>query len=202
MTVIIGLVNILLDDLYGPLTPQQTSAMLSVYFQTRFIAKLTKNATHLINLQTQKKNHNQAQLNLTEMITKTVGHLTKLAKHQSVTIDFSPPKNQPICIADPLHTQNIIAELIEIGIASSQNKTITIKLTNQSLTITDPGLLLDADDLSQLTDLDGSTLSKGQARLSGISFEFYRNILQNNTLDIHATESGTTFSITFPKNSP
>lgn len=200
MTVIIGLVSILIDDLYGPLSPQQTSAMLNVYFQTRFIAKLSKNATHLINLQTQQTKPAPSPLNLVEIVEKPLSHLSKLATHQNVTISFTPPDTSPNITADPTHTPNIIAELIEIGIASSQDKTICITMSHNTLSITDPGLLLDADDLAQLTDLDGRTLSKGQARLSGISFEFYRQILHPNTLAIDTNESGTKFNITFQSN--
>jgi signal transduction histidine kinase len=208
MTHIVGYIDLLADDTFGPVTPQQREALETL---SRAAQRLNALIDDLIQFSDTSRGGitlNYQSVSLRDLIQETLSRMTAKAQHGNVRIEVHLPADLPPVKADGRKINWVITQLVDNGIKfTPSGGRVTIRAGSTSdrvwLTVEDSGVGIPASRMKELFEpfhqLDGSPTRRQGG--TGMGLSLCKQIVEahGSRITLQSKEgSGSTFMFDLP----
>lgn len=202
-TVVIGLLDIINDELLGPVSESQKQSLLNMYFQIRFISTHTRALDWISKLPTLTPS--LTTFDLVALIDKQLSLTKKVTQQKDLSFQVTYEHPQHTTKADITIVSYMIALCLDIALGSAPKQssiTIAVSKSNNdhAISISDTGRQLTADELDCLSQCDSRLISRDFSRLSGLSMYACDQLAQlfGGQMALHSNSDQTTTTIHLP----
>jgi signal transduction histidine kinase len=212
MTHLIGYLDLLMDDTFGPLNPQQKEAMETVRRATARLNGLIEDLIQFSDTSRHGISLSLQSVSTGETIQEALARLTSKAQKGNVRIEAQIPPDLPPVRADSRKITWVISQLVDNGIKfTPPGGKITIRAGESGdhvwITVEDTGIGIPASRIRELFEpfhqLDGSSTRRQGG--TGMGLTLCKLIIEahGSNITVKSKEgSGSLFMINLPKDHP
>lgn len=157
LTAIRNFMSLLLDGTFGKLPAGAQSGVQQVFDRATDMASMVDNYLNVSRIEQGRMKYDFTEVNLTELITKTVESFVNLAKEKGIAIALRPIREAFMMKGDASKLREVFENLINNGILYTERGTITVSAERDGsklrITFADTGVGMSKETIGKLFQL-------------------------------------------------
>jgi len=211
---IIGFTGIILQELAGPLNPEQHKQLEMVRDSARHLLSLINDVLDISKIEAGQLEVHRETFNLRASIGKVVGIVKPLAEKKGLALKVEIAPNIGVSLSDPRRVEQVLLNLLNNAIKFTEQGTVTLEAkivpatsdsahSDLQISVADTGIGIKAKDMNNLF-LPFRQIDTGLARQhegTGLGLAICRRLAELLGGEIHAASEwgrGSVFTLTLP----
>jgi len=212
MTGVKGVLSLLLDEVLGPLNPEQQAYLRRAYDSNERLIALVNDLLNISRLEQGSLQLRSEPVAVADVISGLAADLQARAARYQVTIRVEPPQPNPAeCVVpgDPVRLREVFSNLMDNAVKyTPEHGTVTVRTRAEGprvvVEIVDTGVGIPADKMPTLFQKFNRIQNplSGREFGTGLGLYFARSVveLHRGTIEVESVpEKGTTFRVSLPR---
>jgi PAS domain S-box-containing protein len=205
--IIMGYVELLQDQTFGPLNDDQTHTLQRINHSTKELLDLINTILDLSRLQSRQGLTVQQQVDISSLFADLETDVRQLAPHSSVTIDWRLHRDLPTLRTDPIKLRMILKNLLTNALKFTERGSVIVSADrrddNLVLSVHDTGIGIAPEALPYIFEPFRQADSSSMRSTKGVGLGLYivRQLVEllGGNLSVTSTlGKGSTFQVTLP----